>query len=210
MDEHVKAYHAHNAKLIESCHWLAYKMGNTWARNRQLLHETDDLISEALMGLLETPKTFDPARGNKFSTHAYWMIAKRLQRYCHAANLRGLRGGFGGRFKDAKMLGKDVRFAETDTGPASERSSPTLSIQSLPAKSSDKPPPCLADAIARHLPSMRMRQVFEMRYVQGMRDKDIAIAIGRSRQWVSRIVYHGLCRLRRVEGIRGELTGEAA
>ena len=60
---------------------LAVKLVRQSGRKSGIL-ETDDLVQEALLGLSRAIQKFDPARGYKFSTYAYFWIRQGINRAC--------------------------------------------------------------------------------------------------------------------------------
>jgi len=67
-------------ELASGCFLLAWRLGHQYARHRKHF-SPEDGQQEAVFGLLDAARRFDPDRGVRFSTHARWWIKARLVRY---------------------------------------------------------------------------------------------------------------------------------
>ena len=67
------------ARLTASMIKLASKIANQYRNFAG--SNTDDLTSEALIGVLQAIQSFDPTRGTKFTTHAAWAMRERILKY---------------------------------------------------------------------------------------------------------------------------------
>lgn len=63
----------HNLRLV---HWMVKKKFR-WALNKI---EYDDLVGYGNEGLITAAERFQPSKGNKFSTYAFWWIRQRISR----------------------------------------------------------------------------------------------------------------------------------
>lgn len=61
-------------QLIEDCQGLVRSLASQIHRNLPRHLELEDLIAYGQVGLAEAARDFDPARGNAFSTYAYYRI----------------------------------------------------------------------------------------------------------------------------------------
>ena len=66
-------------KFFKSNLRLVVSVAKKYARMCQFL-TTDDLVQEGCLGLSRAIEKFDPARGYKFSTYAYWWIRQGITR----------------------------------------------------------------------------------------------------------------------------------
>lgn len=61
-------------ELINECQGLVRSLASTIHRKLPPSVELDDLVSYGQVGLAEAAKEFDPSRGSRFSTYAYYRI----------------------------------------------------------------------------------------------------------------------------------------
>ncbi len=61
-------------ELVEECQGLVRSLAVAIHRKLPPTVELDDLIAYGQVGLVEAAREFDPARGNRFSTYAYYRI----------------------------------------------------------------------------------------------------------------------------------------
>ena len=61
-------------QLIEECQGLVRSLAIAARRNLPQSVELDDLVAYGQVGLVEAARNFDPSRGNRFSTYAYYRI----------------------------------------------------------------------------------------------------------------------------------------
>lgn len=66
-------------KHLVSYQRLIYKMARKYVRNRV---EFEDLIQEALYGLILACRDFDPSRSNNFHTYAIYRMKGKMYEYC--------------------------------------------------------------------------------------------------------------------------------
>ena len=70
---------ADGVKHIAAYERLIYKMARKYVRNRV---EFDDLIQEALTGLILACRDFDPTRSDNFHTYAIYRMKGKMYEYC--------------------------------------------------------------------------------------------------------------------------------
>ena len=69
-DEKAEILVRHNVRLVSKV-----------ARNYTNIAEYDDMMQEGILGLQKAVETFDPSKGNKFCTYAYFYVFKAIQEY---------------------------------------------------------------------------------------------------------------------------------
>ena len=67
-DEKAEILVRHNVRLVSKV-----------ARNYTNIAEYDDMMQEGILGLQKAVETFDPSKGNKFCTYAYFYVFKAIQ-----------------------------------------------------------------------------------------------------------------------------------
>lgn len=67
-------------KLVNENVKLAYYFTNKYAKKLERWVDQDEILSNAMLGLYDAAKDYDPARGAKFSTYAAIHIKKRVYR----------------------------------------------------------------------------------------------------------------------------------
>lgn len=68
------------AKLLEHNTALVWSRARTFKSKHPLSAELDDLVQEGYIGLLRAASKYDPSRGNKFSTVAFYWIDQAIAR----------------------------------------------------------------------------------------------------------------------------------
>ena len=96
----------------------------------------DDIISEGMIGLLKAAKTFNPSRGVRFSTYAYFCILNEMKMY-----LRKLNYIFKHEMSIWTPIGRDDNGNElfiadvvTDTKPTSEQLYAKIQLEEIMAR----------------------------------------------------------------------------
>jgi RNA polymerase sporulation-specific sigma factor len=74
-DEKAEILVRHNVRLVSKV-----------ARNYTNIAEYDDMMQEGILGLQKAVETFDPSKGNKFCTYAYFYVFKAIQEYLKREN----------------------------------------------------------------------------------------------------------------------------
>lgn len=67
-------------QLVKANMGLVYERAKIFKRNYPRAPEEEDLVQEGMTGLMTAVQKYDPERGNKFSTVAYFWIAQAVGR----------------------------------------------------------------------------------------------------------------------------------
>lgn len=207
-----------DAKFVEEHLPLIRKLASQLVRELDLTSWTDDLIAAGKAGLLESRQRFDPTRGAKLTTFAYYRIrgsmldAIRKGGYANAHALRKLRmlqmadqqlegvadGG------GAPPMTPDAAADAIDQALA--RLSASFIIEVVGQSRDDAPPPVdklferaeTAEHVRSVLEAMpeRERNVLVAHYFEGRRFDDLAAELQISKAWMSRLHWRALDRLR--------------
>ncbi len=192
-------------QLIEQHEAMVYGLARRLRRELSLRGEIDDLVAFGFGGLLEAEQRFDPARGVRFRTFAYYRVRgamldgvrkmARLPRRAHE------------RLQDEAA--PELTAAPRDLDRAFARISGSLTTGSvLQGELPDASPEA---ALLKHesimqllaaLPTLaaRHRTVIRGYYFEGRSLEEIAADLGVSRSWASRLHCQALAQLRRTLG----------
>jgi RNA polymerase sigma factor (sigma-70 family) len=70
-------------RLVTEHRWLAESIAHKLVRQRRTFEMADDAQSEALLGLVEAARRFDPERGVLFKTYAQHWVKRHVWRYLY-------------------------------------------------------------------------------------------------------------------------------
>lgn len=190
-----------STELISQHRKMVHGLANRLRRELSLRGEIDDLIAFGFGGLLEAQRRFDPERGVRFQTFAYYRV--------RGAMLDGVRkmAGMPRRAHERLQESTDVTPTAAPTGldRAFTRMSATLSTASVLQGSFGEESPEAAllkhESIARllrALPRLSPRQRVLVRgfYFEGRSIDGMAKELGISKSWASRLHRNALAELR--------------
>lgn len=195
-----KSEHEH---LIKDNQGLVYHLAARIFRNLPVRHEFDDLVGYGMVGLAEAAKSFEPTRGAKFSTFAFfrirgaifdgvsetgWMTRAQYRRY--AKRLNAIQ-------ETAETPGDDERDKTTsdqsDYGTSDVVELTAEHIEQLadsdstgPAKLAKDESESILCQCVDDLPRKENRLI-TLIYFEGHTLKDAAERIGVSKSWASRL-----------------------
>lgn len=133
-------------------------------------HDRDDLVGEAVLGLVDAAALYDPSRGVAFSTYASLAALRRALAHARRAWKSASRGD---------------RGCGLETGAAAEGDGPLLLAPARVERASEIDPELVARLRAHLTP--REWRVLEL-YALGLDMREIAQQIGRSKQRVHQMM----------------------
>lgn len=74
---------------VEEHRWVAFAVANEFP-NRLPWIAYEDVVGAGFEGLVRAAQTFDPARGNQFSTYAFWWAKAKIRRFLRGERGRGM------------------------------------------------------------------------------------------------------------------------
>ncbi len=193
-----------NSTLIDEHSGFVHRLAGKLQRELSLAGEKDDLVAFGYGGLLEAWQRFDPSRGIRFQTFAYYRV--------RGAMLDGVRQMAQLPRRAHEKIKSEASGAlhsvprPTELDKSFHRMSAMLTMgAALPSShETDNPEAKLlkSEGIARltsclaELPS-RERRIVRAVYFEGRKLDDIASELGISKSWASRLHSKALSELRR-------------
>lgn len=190
-----------STELIAQHEKMVHSLASRLRRELSLRGEIDDLIAFGFGGLLEAQRRFDPARGVRFQTFAYYRV--------RGAMLDGVRKMAGVPRRAHERLQESAAVtptaAPTGLDRAFTRMSGSLSTASVLQGSFGEESPevaLLKDESVRRLlqalPRLSARERFLVRgfYFEGRSIDAMAKELGISKSWASRLHRNALAELR--------------
>lgn len=192
-------------QFIEQHEGMVYSLAHRLRRELSLRGEIDDLVAFGFGGLLEAERRFDPARGVRFRTFAYYRV--------RGAMLDGVRkmAHLPRRAHERHQVEDEAELtaAPMALDRAFTRISGSLTTGSVLQGELSQPSPEAAllkqESIAGLLAALpalspRHRAVVRGHYFEGRSLDDIARELGVSKSWASRLHTQALRQLRRALG----------
>ena len=153
--------------------------------------DLDEMFNAGMIGLLKACKTFEPERGNQFSTFATWWVRQSVQRWVEAELKQA-----GWIFVHPKgKKGRWTRTVAVSTFSALQRESWT-EVDPIGAPDFAANPPWARELIVRHL-SPRSAYIVELNVIQGHTLEAIGDVLGVSRERVRQLRDKALRKLKR-------------
>lgn len=190
-------------QLIAAHQKMVVGLAGRLRRELSLPGELDDLIAFGFGGLLEAERRYDPSRGVRFQTFAYYRVrgamldgVRKMAELPRRAHQRLKEEAE--RPPTAAPTGLDKAFARMSASLTG--SSP---VQGSFAEESPESALLKNESVERLLGALselpaRQRLLIRGRYFEGRRLEDIALELGVSKSWASRIHTQALRALREV------------